>query len=130
LRTRKLDGIGASRFTAIQALDRLGWQPDALNTEFTIAADFYTLKEKWDKCIEIGDLAVESLISVMRIPSLHDGTVYAIKQIKSRIAPVGHLGLYPYAMIFYPSIGDSKPTEGQALKIVKEACPTLHWVFD
>lgn len=83
----------AIRRSAIQTLDRLGWQPDALNTEFTIAADFYTLKEKWDKCIEIGDLAVESLISVMRIPSLHDGAVYAIKQIKSRIAPVGHLGL-------------------------------------
>jgi HEAT repeat protein len=47
--------------TAANLLDRLGWQPD----KGEAGAAYWIAKQRWDKCVEIGASAVESLIAAL-----------------------------------------------------------------
>lgn len=47
---------------AAEALDKLGWNPDACDTN---AAWYFIAKEEWEKCVEIGLPAVEPLIAIL-----------------------------------------------------------------
>lgn len=50
------------RSAAFSALDRLGWQPDRSE----LGAVYWIAKRQWDKCVEIGALAVEPLIAALK----------------------------------------------------------------
>lgn len=47
----------------VAALAQLGWQPSEPDT---MAAHFWAAQGEWDKCIEIGEPAVEALDSILR----------------------------------------------------------------
>ncbi len=52
------DNLFCVRAAAVKALEKLGWQPD----NSVAGAVYWVDKCKWDKCIELGDVAVEPLI--------------------------------------------------------------------
>ncbi len=49
------------REAAAQSLENLGWQPEKNETGVL----YWIAKQQWDKCIEIGKLAVKPLISIL-----------------------------------------------------------------
>ena len=51
------------RADIVAALVQLGWQPDEANAT---AAHFWATQGRWDKCIEIGEPAVEALDGILR----------------------------------------------------------------
>ena len=55
------------RLDVVRALDSLGWKPD--NSE--AGAAYWTANQQWDKCVEIGRLAVEPLIVALRFDDQH-----------------------------------------------------------
>jgi hypothetical protein len=56
LRTKK------TRQAAVRALDGLGWQPDRSEA----GAAYWIAKRDWDRCVEIGTLAVGPLIAALK----------------------------------------------------------------
>ncbi|MBN1271611.1 MAG: HEAT repeat domain-containing protein [Candidatus Aminicenantes bacterium] len=52
------DNLFSVRATAAEALEKLDWQPD----NSVAGAVYWVNKCNWDKCIELGDVAVEPLI--------------------------------------------------------------------
>jgi HEAT repeat protein len=46
---------------AIEALDKLGWQPD----KSEVGAAYWIEKRQWDKCVEVGAPAVEPLVATL-----------------------------------------------------------------
>lgn len=52
------DNLFCVRTTAAEALEKLGWQPD----DSVAGAVYWVNKRNWDKCVELGDVAVEPLI--------------------------------------------------------------------
>jgi len=50
------------RKAAANALDKIGWLPD----DGADGAAYWVAKEKWDRCVKIGALAVEPLIAVLK----------------------------------------------------------------
>lgn len=69
------------RQAAVEALDKLGWQPDRSET----GALYWVEKRRWDKCIEIGEPAVKPLIAVLKDEesneNVRQGAVEALGQI-------------------------------------------------
>ena len=58
------DGVDApERADIVAALVRLHWKPEAANAT---AAHYWAAQGHWDKCIEIGEPAVEALESILR----------------------------------------------------------------
>ena len=52
------DNLFCVRAAAVKALEKLGWQPD----NSVAGAVYWVDKCNWDKCVELGDVAVEPLI--------------------------------------------------------------------
>ncbi len=52
------DNLFCVRTTATEALEKLNWQPD----NSVAGAVYWVNKRNWDKCVELGDVAVEPLI--------------------------------------------------------------------
>ncbi|MBD3413945.1 MAG: hypothetical protein GF421_05890 [Candidatus Aminicenantes bacterium] len=52
------DNLFSVRAIATEALEKLGWQPD----NSVAGAVYWANKANWDKCVELGDVAVEPLI--------------------------------------------------------------------
>ena len=108
------------RRSAAEALEQVGWQPDTPQT----AADYYSAKEDWNKCIEIGPSAVDAIIPCLQVPSLRDGAVDAIKEIQKRYSQGAALGPYLYAGMFYQNFSSQtqkQPTQAQILGIINKA---------
>jgi HEAT repeat protein len=87
------------RAEIIAALARLGWYPmDATAT----AAHFWAAQSRWDKCIEIGETAIEALDSILRsAPNWRDrvGAAGALATLNARrSAPFAHLDLVQQAL--------------------------------
>ncbi len=53
---------GDARMAVAVALDKLGWQPDKDET----GAVYWIAKGQWDKCVEIGPLAVPKIIGYLK----------------------------------------------------------------
>ncbi len=50
------------RMAAIDALERIGWQPD----KSVSGAIFWICKREWERCIEMGSVAIKPLINVIK----------------------------------------------------------------
>jgi len=73
------NGERLNRMTAAKVLDKLRWRPK--NNEERI---FYLIaKEKWDKCVRMGNLAVEPLITAMsaKDPRIRGNVIITLSKI-------------------------------------------------
>ena len=101
------------RADIVAALVQLKWQPPEIDA---MAAHFWAAQRRWDKCLEIGEPAVEALDVVLHSsPKWRDriaaaGTLAALGQ--TRAAPCARLDLVQQALDLLEVEGDAETKRG------------------
>ncbi len=101
------------RADIVTALAQLNWEPPEVNA---MAAHFWAAQRRWDKCVEIGEPAVEALDVVLNSsPKWRDRIAAAVALAalgQTRAAPCARLDLVKRALELLDGEGDADTKRG------------------
>lgn len=124
--------------TAAKSLEILGWEPDPLTT----GPAFWITRGKWEKLVEVGEPAIDSLINTLKDEELREAAAKTLmqmgeqaidqlilaledKQIRKYVA--GVLGMMGNARAEKPLLAALDDKEWSMCKAAAEALDNLNW---
>ena len=108
------DRNGAMREAAADSLDRLAWTPDAGEA----GAAYWAVRGRWERCVQIGAVAIAPLVAVVRTwdqPELRVSAAWAL-------GIIGHGGaVEPLCAALKDKDGDVREAAAHALGVIGDA---------